>query len=112
MPSRLLVWTFCLSVSAVIVGMVSCAKAPTVCTTSPVAIEEMKSDIRDLEAQMAAASERLREEQARLADRQAEADSLRSQIPALVQELERAKKASGKTFKNEDDVGQSQADGR
>ena len=107
MWSKLALRVMALSLSVIVATMFSCSKEATVCTVSPIHIEELKSDIRDLDVELADTQKRLAEERAVLADRQATVDGLRAQVPGLELELERAKKASGKTFVVEDDVGQA-----
>ncbi len=81
-----------------LVAILGCA-APKVCTVTPIDIEELKSDIRDLDAQLAKANERLATVEAELADWEAQRDNKSTQVPVLQAELERLKKASGVTVK-------------
>ncbi|MFQ5472575.1 MAG: hypothetical protein ACE5FA_06810 [Dehalococcoidia bacterium] len=85
-----------------LVAILGCASVPKVCTVSPIEIEELKSDSRDLDAELAKlrvqqekAEAELARWQKRLADRQA-------QPPVLRVELERLKKASGRVEKVEE----------
>lgn len=83
-------------------GYLACA-APKPCTISPVEIEELKSDIRDLDAQLAARKQELAKLEAEVADLTARIEGRRSQVPALQAELTKLKKASGVTEKTEEE---------
>jgi DNA repair exonuclease SbcCD ATPase subunit len=85
-------------------SFIGCATAPTVCGVSPIDIEEVKSDSRDRQEELAEFQQRLTVAQedlarweARLAEREAEKPELRA-------ELERLKKMSGVTEKIDIDV--------
>lgn len=105
--SRLILRLTAVCIVSVVAAMFSCAKAPTVCTVSPIDIEETKSDIRDKESELEKTQAQLAQVEQRLAEREARAADLRRQPPELRQELVRAKKASGKSFKTEEDLGQT-----
>jgi chromosome segregation ATPase len=82
------------------------------CTVSPIEIEELKSDIRDVDDQLASAKETLARVQADLAAWEERLAARRSEIPQLEAELARLKKASGVTVTLEDEepTDQSAAD--
>jgi septal ring factor EnvC (AmiA/AmiB activator) len=82
-------------------AFLGCA-APKPCTVTPVDIEELKSDIRDLDGQIAERKEVLAEVQAELAKWEGQRAEKQAEIPELEAELERAKKASGLTIKIEE----------
>ena len=84
-------------------GFLGCA-SPKPCTVTPIEIEELKSDIRDLDVQLERARGRLAEVQAELADWEAQRAEKRAMIPQLEAELERLKKASVVTVKPEEDT--------
>jgi len=86
-----------------LVAFLGCA-SPKPCTVTPIEIEELKSDIRDIDAQLARAKSRLAEVQAELADWEARRAEKRALIPQLEAELEQLKKASGVTVKPEEDA--------
>jgi chromosome segregation ATPase len=73
------------------------------CTVSPIEIEELKSDIRDVDGQLASAKEALAKVQADLAAWEARLAERRTEIPQLEAELARLKKASGVTVTLEDE---------
>jgi len=91
-----------------LVAILGCA-APKPCTVTPIDIEELKSDIRDLDAQLERAKARLAEVQAELASWEARRADKRAQIPVLEAELERLKKASGVTVKPEEEATTTEA---
>jgi chromosome segregation ATPase len=73
------------------------------CTVSPIEIEELKSDIRDVDAQLVSAKETLARVQADLAAWEERLAQRRSEIPQLEAELARLKQASGVTVTVEED---------
>jgi septal ring factor EnvC (AmiA/AmiB activator) len=77
-------------------AFMGCA-APKPCLVTPVEIEEIKSDIRDLDSQITQGKERLADVQAELAKWEGQRDEKLAEIPQLLAELERVKKASGVT---------------
>lgn len=81
-----------------LVAILGCS-TPKVCTVTPIDIEELKSDIRDLDAQLEQARSRLAIVEADLADWEAQRADKAAQVPALHAELDRLKKASGVTVK-------------
>ncbi|UCG52527.1 MAG: hypothetical protein JSW58_02975 [Candidatus Latescibacterota bacterium] len=83
-------------------GFLGCA-APKPCTVTPIDIEELKSDIRDLDAQLETANERLAQVQADLAGWEKRLAERRAEIPALEAELVRLRKASGVTERPEEE---------
>lgn len=83
-------------------AFMGCA-APKPCVVTPVEIEETKSDIRDLDSQIAQGKERLAEVQAELAKWEGQRDEKLAEIPQLLAELERVKKASGVTERLEEE---------
>ena len=101
-----LVLTFC-----AVAGFLGCSKMKP-CTVTPVEIEELKSDIRDVDGQLASAKEALARVQADLASWEERLAERRSEIPQLEAELARLKKASGVTVTLEKDepADQSAAD--
>lgn len=84
-------------------GYLACA-APRPCTISPVEIEEIRSDIHDLDAELATRKKELAKLEAEVADLTARIGERRAQVPALQAELMRLKKASGVTEKVEEEV--------
>ena len=74
-----------------------CSAKTQVCTITPIDIEELKADNRDLDAEIATVSERLAQVQAELASKQATRDERAAVPPQLRLELRRAKQASGVT---------------
>ena len=112
MVSKLALRVMALSLSVIVASMFSCSKEATVCTVSPIDIEELSSDIRDLDIELGEVQKRLEQEQVVLSDRQGTVAGLRAQVPGLEQELERAKKASGKNFIVDADVGQAPQEGQ
>jgi septal ring factor EnvC (AmiA/AmiB activator) len=83
---------------------VGCATAPMQCGVSPVDIEEVKSDTRDLEKELAEVQGRLKVAQDDLARWQARLADRKQERPRLQAELERLKKHSGVTEKIDIDV--------
>ena len=84
-----------------VAGFLGCS-ATKPCTVSPIEIEELKSDIRDVDAELASAKEKLARVQADLAGWETRLAERRSEIPQLEAELVRLKKASGVTVTLED----------
>jgi septal ring factor EnvC (AmiA/AmiB activator) len=72
---------------------------PKPCTVTPVDIEEIKSDIRGLDADLAKEKEVLSKLQAEVADLQVAIAERRGEVPVVQAELERLRKASGRTEK-------------
>jgi len=68
---------------------------PKPCTVSPVDIEEIKSDIRDLNAEIGRRQEILTKLTTEVAGLEARLTERRGLVPGLEAELERVKKASG-----------------
>lgn len=85
-----------------VAGFIGCS-AVKPCTVSPVDIEELKSDIRDVDAQLATAKATLAKVQADLAAAEERLAKRRAEIPQLQAELVRLKKASGVTEKPEEE---------
>lgn len=85
-----------------VVAIMGCT-ASVPCTVTPVDIEEFRSDIRDIDGELAQAKERLAEVEAELADWEAQRADRMAQVPLLEAELERVKKASGVTVKPEEE---------
>jgi septal ring factor EnvC (AmiA/AmiB activator) len=81
-------------------GYLGCA-APKPCIVSPVDIEEIRSDIRDLDATLAQDKEVLSKLQADVVAVRAQVEERKAQLPVLQAEFERLKKASGVTEKPE-----------
>lgn len=79
-------------VAALIFG---CSTKPTVCTVTPIDIEELKADSRDLDEELAATRERLAQARADLAGWEQRVADLREQPPQLRQDLARLKKQYG-----------------
>jgi len=77
-------------------GYWACA-AQKPCTISPVEIEEIKSDIRDVERELAERQKQLAKLEAEVVDLQARVEERREQLALVRGELDRAKKASGVT---------------
>lgn len=94
------VWLLLIACSFAI--QLSCSSAPVVCKVTPIDIEEMKADSRDLDIQLADAQDRLRRAKADLARWQTRIDTTRTKPPLLRAELEKVKKASGVTPKVEE----------
>ena len=85
-----------------VAGFLGCS-AMKPCTVSPIEIEELKSDIRDVDVQLASAKETLARVQADLAGWETRLAERRAEIPQLDAELVRLKKASGITVTLEED---------
>lgn len=83
---------------------VGCASAPTVCPVSPIDIEEVKADTRDLEVELADVQGRLKVAQDDLARWESRAADRRAEVPNLRAELTRLKKQSGVTEKIDIDI--------
>jgi septal ring factor EnvC (AmiA/AmiB activator) len=81
--------------------------APKPCTVTPVDIEEINSDIRDLSTVLAERKGVLSKVEADVAALKVEVEEKRSQIPALRVELERLEKASGRTERLEPETAAS-----
>ena len=79
-----------------------CGSPRTVCTVTPIDIEETKSDIKDLHADLELARQRLARVQGELAAWQKRYDESKDKPMELRAELERLKKASGRTEKPEE----------
>lgn len=80
----------------------SCSSKPmTVCTVTPIDIEELKADGRDLDIDLAAVRERLAVAEADLAGWKQRVAETRQKPPELLLELVRLKKMSGRTEKVE-----------
>jgi len=77
---------------------------PKTCTVSPVDIEEIKSDIRDLNAEIGRRQEVLTKLNSDVTTLEARLNERRTLVPSLKTELERVKNASGVS------VGRVQAD--
>ena len=86
--------TLAVSSLAVFVG---CASKVQQCAVSPVEIEELRSDSRDLDTDLAAVNERLKRAEDDLAAWKARLAERRREVPELQAELARLKKASGVT---------------
>ncbi len=86
--------TLAVSPLAVFVG---CASKVQQCTASPVDIEELRSDSRDLGKDLTAVNERLKRAEDDLAAWKARLAERRREVPELQAELARVKKASGVT---------------
>lgn len=97
MPIRLTVIACLLVVLLTLAGFLGCAGKPKVCAVSPIDIEEVKSDTRDLDQELTVVQERLKKAQDDLATWQARLAERKAEIPVLEAELARAKKASGVT---------------
>jgi septal ring factor EnvC (AmiA/AmiB activator) len=65
------------------------------CTISPIEIEEIRSDIRDLERELAERKELLAKLEAEIVERQGLIDERRERLSSVQAELIRLKKASG-----------------
>ena len=65
------------------------------CTISPVEIEEIRSDIRDIDLKLAERKELLAKLEVELVDLQARIEERRGQLSLVQDELTRLKKASG-----------------
>ncbi len=65
------------------------------CTISPVEIEEIRSDIRDLDQKLAERKELLAKLEGELVDLQARIEERRVELSLVQEELTRLKKASG-----------------
>ncbi|MEE9268890.1 MAG: hypothetical protein V3V49_01370 [Candidatus Krumholzibacteria bacterium] len=78
------------------VAFLGCGSTPRVCTVSPIAIEETKSDTRDLETELSEAVEKRAKARADLAAWQERLTARQAEPPVLRAELERLKKASGR----------------
>ena len=104
------IWLLLISCAFAI--QLSCSSAPVVCNVTPVDIEELKADSRDLDVALADATNRLTKAKADLAAWHARIDTTRLKPPRLRAELERLKKASGVTPKVEEttQTGAVQAD--
>ena len=89
-----LIATFAISALTIFVG---CASKVQQCTVSPVDIEELRSDSRDLDKDLAAVNERLKRAEDDLAAWKARLAERRREVPELQAELARLKKASGIT---------------
>jgi outer membrane murein-binding lipoprotein Lpp len=74
-----------------------CGGKSQMCTVSPVDIEELRSDSRDLNEDLEAVQARLRNAQNDLAAWQLRQANRRAELPELRDELARLKKASGVT---------------
>jgi chromosome segregation ATPase len=72
----------------------ACA-APKPCTISPVEIEEIRSDIRDLDAKLAEDKASLAKLQEGVATVKAEIEQKRAEIPILQAQFDSVKQASG-----------------
>jgi peptidoglycan hydrolase CwlO-like protein len=77
-------------------GYWACA-AQKPCTISPVEIEEIKSDIRDVDRELADRQKQLAKIEAEVVDLQARVEEKREQLTLVQEEFDRAKKASGVT---------------
>ena len=80
------------------------------CTWIPVQIEEIKSDIRDLDGQIAEKQELLAKVQAELAKWEGQREEKQAEVPHLIAELDRAQKASGVTVTIEEEPAEPAAD--
>ncbi len=80
-----------------LVAFLGCT-APKPCTVTPVEIEEVKSDIRDLDGQMAEKQELLAKVKKTLAKWEGQRKEKQAEVPLLMAELDRAGKASGVTI--------------
>ena len=78
------------------VGLMSCAGAPPVCDVSPIEIEEIISDTKDLDVQLADSQERLAVVQGELAEWEAKKAEREAKVPELRAELSKLKKMSGR----------------
>jgi septal ring factor EnvC (AmiA/AmiB activator) len=78
-------------------AFVGCAGKAKVCAVSPIDIEEVKSDSRDLDEDLAGLRERLKRAQDDLAGWQSRLAKRRTEVPELEAELARVKKMSGVT---------------
>lgn len=77
-----------------VAGYLGCA-TPKPCTVSPVDIEEVRSDIRDLDAKLAENQAILSKLQEGVAAVQAQIAEKKAEVPVLQAEFDRLKKASG-----------------
>jgi septal ring factor EnvC (AmiA/AmiB activator) len=77
-----------------VAGYLGCA-TPKPCTVSPVDIEEIRSDIRDLDAKLREDKTILAKLQADVAIVQAQLEQKRAEVPVLQAEFDRLKKSSG-----------------
>lgn len=75
-------------------GYMACA-APKPCTISPVEIEEIRSDIRDLDAKLAEDKASLAKLQGDVATVRGQLEERRAEIPILQAQLDSVKQASG-----------------
>ena len=78
-------------------AFIGCSTKTQVCTITPINIEELKADNRDLDGEIAKVSERLAQVQAEFAAKQATRDERAAVPPQLKLELRRLKQASGVT---------------
>ncbi|MDH3217029.1 MAG: hypothetical protein OEN01_12200 [Candidatus Krumholzibacteria bacterium] len=85
-------------------AIIGCSSKAKVCTVSPIDIEEVKSDSRDIDQELAVVRERLGKAQEDLAAWQERLAQRKAEVPLLEAELERAKIMSGVTEKMEIDV--------
>jgi hypothetical protein len=79
-------------------GYMGCA-TPKVCTVTPVDVEEIKSDIRDLDTKIAGDKAILAKLQADVLTVQAQIAVKRAEVPVLQAELDSVKMASGVSVK-------------
>jgi hypothetical protein len=89
---------------AVLNAFVGCATAPATCPVSPIDIEEVRSDTRGLEVQLAEQQKRLKVAQDDLARWEARFAQRKEEKPVLRAELDRLKKMSGVTEKVDIDI--------
>jgi septal ring factor EnvC (AmiA/AmiB activator) len=75
--------------------------APKPCVVSPVQIEEIASDIRDLDVSLAERKGVLANLRAEIAELEASIAEKSEQVPVMRAELQRLRKASGRTEKPE-----------
>lgn len=76
----------------------ACGGKSQTCTVSPIDIEELKSDSRDLNGDLDTVQARLKNAQDDLAAWQSRLANRRTELPELRDELARLKRASGVTY--------------
>jgi len=81
--------------------LIGCGTAPT-CNVSPVEIEELRVDVKAVQANLATARERRDNLQKELATKQADLDSKKGKPDELRARLEELRKGSGRPDKSKD----------
>lgn len=84
---------------AVVMVCVGCGTAPT-CNVSPVEIEELRADVKAVQANLATARERRDNLTKELATKQADLDSKKGKPDELRARLEALRRGSGRTDKS------------